>query len=235
MYTSTSGQSALFKQMELIANNLANANTAGYKAENVLFEKVMKDKQAGPGKLDPNEFVSIRGSYTDLSEGSMKSTGNPLDVGIQGKGFFVVQTPQGERYTRSGEFSLNEQGQVVTQAGHTVLGRGGAITISGGNPEVATDGTIKVNGQTVDRFRLVDLEGVDLERESAQMFRATNGTPIDLPEFEVVGGAIETSNVNPVKELTNMIYASRMMEAMNKTHEASGRMTRARNQVLGRT
>lgn len=243
MYTTLSGQMAAFKKIEVIANNLANMNTAGFKSEKLMFEKALKEQRSvesslrselpEPGRLDTDEFVNVRGTYTDFSQGSIKSSGNPLDVAIQGEGFFVLNTPEGERYTRAGEFSLDSAGRLVAQDGSTVQGAGGEIFIEGGQVTIEKNGGVLVNGETVGQIRVVQLaEGGQLMREAKQRFRLEEGAVFDVANVRVQGGALEGSNVNAVLELTEMIMASRLFEAMESTNESSNRMSRARNEVF---
>lgn len=245
MYTAVSGQAAIFKQMEVIANNLANSTTAGFKAERILFEKVLKDEQhlydsprkeiLGPTRLSTDEYVHIKGSYTDLSTGPIEVTHNPLDVAIINEGFFVLNTPNGPRYTRAGQFSLDDQGRLVSFEGYSVQGQSGDITLGVGKIQVLDDGSITLNGNLVDRLRIVKIESEFLIRESAQKFDVPMGGSVqDLENFQVQGGAIEGSNVNPVRELTDMIFAARMYESLQKVQQSNSQMTRNRNDAFGR-
>lgn len=244
MYSAISGQTAVFKQMEVIANNLANATTAGFKAERILFEKVLTDEQllyyspnseiSDPNSLPLDEYVQIKGSFTDLSLGPVENTGNPLDVAIRNEGFFILNTPEGVRYTRSGQFSLDNQNRLVSSEGHPVQGASGEITLGAGKIEISADGSISLNGEFVDQLRLAKLDSPFLIRESAQKYDLPpEGIATDLEKIEVQARAIEGSNVNTVKELTDMIFASRMFEALQKAQQASSSMTEDRNQVLG--
>ena len=245
MFTALSGKSAIFKQMQVIANNLANMNTAGFKAEKILFEKALKQESvveeslsneiASPSRLRPDDFVQIRGSMADLSQGAIEVTNNPLDVAVDGDGMFVVQTPEGERYTRSGEFTLNQDGTLVTQQGYPVMGQGGAITIGSGQAEVHEDGRIYSNGVEAGQLRISKVAAKDLIREAGQKFSLREGTSAEeVVDVKVRGGAVETSNVNAVKELTDMIFASRLFESMEKVNESNTKMQQARNSVFGK-
>jgi flagellar basal-body rod protein FlgF len=245
VYTATSGKAAIHLQMQVIANNLANMNTAGFKAERVLFEKSLKEQKFVQGSIseevrqpsttDPHEFVKIRGTYTDLAAGGIEPTGNPLDIAIEGEGMFVIQTTQGERYTRSGEFTLDGQNRLITQEGNPVMGSGGEIVIGPGQVEVNHDGSIIVNGKLVGQLRVVQVDKENLVRETSQKFRlAQGGSLIEVTDVNVRGGSLEQSNVNAVKELTDMIFASRLFQALDKVNESQGRMKNARNTVFGR-
>lgn len=246
MYTALSGQLGNFRQLEVVANNLANANTTGFKAERLIFEKVLNDQpdpQSGPLKSDiddPNtlrtdEFVRVVGSYTDLTQGPIQKTSNPLDAAIEGEGMFVVQTPLGERYTRAGNFTLDAQGRLVTQSGHPILGSGGEITISGTEISISGSGDIRVDGETVGTLRVVSIPKDQLRREAGQLFIAESGAPVtEVTNPRIQGGAIEGSNVNAVRELTDMILASRLYESFSNVRESSSRMNELRNTQVGR-
>lgn len=236
MYTTLSGQVALFKHMEVIANNLANLNTTGFRAEKVLFEKMLaQQKNTTPIKVSTDEFVHIRGAYTDFQQGPIEATGNPLDMAIKEEGFFVVQTAEGERYTRAGNFQLDAEGRLVTSRGDPVQGIGGDIVLEGASIKVTEQGDILVDGKAVDRLRVVQAESRFLVRDQAQLFKLIEGGfTLDAENPFVQGGALEGSNVNAVRELTDMIWASRLYESYQKVQESNNRMADLRNQSLGR-
>lgn len=245
MWTAVSGKSAVFKQLQIIANNLANVSTPGFRAERVHFEKEMsqasllqtslsKDVE-NPTALNPDEFVKISGSYTDLSQGSLNRTGNPLDAAISGEGFFVLQTPEGSRYTRAGNFQMDAQGRMVSSEGYPVQGDGGDIVLGAGTVSISEDGTVTQNKNIIGKLQIVKINADDLLRESAQKFRLKDGGTVEaVANPTVEGGAVEESNVNAVHELTEMIFAQRLFEALEKTGDSNSRMTRARNEVFGR-
>ncbi len=248
MYTILSGQLGAFKQLELIANNLANMNTTGFKSENLLFEQALSSQQslvsAGamrsdvdqPSTLNANEFVGIRGSFTDLAQGPIEISGNPLDAAIEGKGFFVVSTPEGERYTRAGNFSLDATGRLVTPDGHAVQGSGGDITISGQTVKIEHSGNVTVDGVNAGTLRVVDIAAQDLERDQALRFKLRAGGSVqEVTNAHVMGGAIEGSNVNAVRELTNMIIVSRMYDSFAQARESSSSMSRELNDRVSQT
>ncbi len=245
MYTNLSGQIAAFKNLEIISNNLANMNTTGYKAERALFEKTLQNQDAVlttslrkdirlPNNQFTENFTAIKGTFTDLTPGNLENTGNPLDAGVNGKGFFVVQTPQGERYTKAGSFSIDAQGRLVTQSGHPVQGSGGDISIGAGLVTIAGDGTVNVDGKSAGKLRIVELDPSQTTREAGQLFAASGGvTDVEAPI--VVGGALESSNVNAVRELADMILTSRLFESFKSAQEAQSRLSQLRNEKIGST
>lgn len=246
MYTTLSGQIAVSKQLDVIANNIANANTTGYRAERPLFEKALKDQKAllssslkkdivAPESILTNDFVGIRGSYTDLTNGPIESTSNPLDVAINGKGFFVIQTPAGERYTRNGAFKLDSANRLVTQDGNPVMGQGGEIILKAGHSSISSDGNITVDKESVGKLRVVDLTGTSMTREEGNLFSVTSGSPSEIGTPQVAGNSLEGSNVNAVRELADMILAARLFEGFKNVQETASKLDQARNERLGST
>src|SRR5262249_3905486 len=155
-----SQQIASNRSMEVIANNLANLGTPAFKRESVQFEQYMVPMPAteGDGSGTVNvSFVLDRGVVRDLSDGRLEATGSPMDVAVTGPGYFVVQTPDGERYTRNGHFKLDSSGQMVTDDGYAVQGDGGAFTLQpeDGDIHVAKDGTVSTDKTVLGKLRLV--------------------------------------------------------------------------------
>ena len=155
-----SSQMALGRELEVIANNMANVTTTGFKARTTRFQEYLMPKASAETFQRPDRrlsYVIDSGTPLDLSQGPVEATGNPLNAAIRGEAFFAVQTPQGERYTRNGAFELNAQGQIVTSDGYPVLGEGGPIQI--GQQEtglgLGPDGTVSTNQGTRGRLRLV--------------------------------------------------------------------------------
>ncbi len=201
-------------RMDQVANNIANVDTAGFKREKVTFWEMLyqaSDNQMRVGKgLKP---------VTDQSGGPVKMTGNPLDVAIQGEGFFKVQSPDGVRYTRAGNFLLNEQGQLVMPGGNLVLGDGGAIVLGEGQVSIGRDGTIAQKGVAVGQLAVVTFEDTAaLAREGTNLFRLQEGAGGEAQplEFEVKQGYVEQSNVQSILEMTAMIDLSRDYESQQK-------------------
>jgi len=206
------------RRMDQVANNVANVNTAGFKREHVTFWEMLytaSDNRARVGKgVKP---------ITDFGMGAMESTGNPLDVAINGEGFFRVQTPEGVRYTRAGNFLLNNQGQVVTPGGDLVLGEGGTIVLQNEKVEIGRDGRIFQNGEVVDRFSVATFADLAaLEKEGRGLFRMKEGEGQEqIPEqFEVQQGVLEGANSQAVVEMTEMIDLYRAYETQQRAVRA---------------
>ena len=232
-----SRQISLHRELEVVANNIANIDTTGYKADGSVFhEFLMPVARNGTfqGTDQRLSFVHDRATWHNFSIGATRNTGNPLDVSIDGDAFLVVQTPRGERYTRNGSMQINANGQLVTQGGDLVLGDGGAIQFqqSDSNISINPDGTITVresgNAATNSargKLRLVRFERTaTLLKDGASTFRAPDGTapqPADT-NVRVVQGAIEQSNVRPVVEMARMIEITRTYTTISNMLQQMG-------------
>ena len=159
-YAACAGLSAQTQALDLIANNVANLNTTGFRGQQQTFQSLVASASgefANPLNRAINNFNVLGDTRTDLSSGSLQATGNATDLGIEGEGFFVVQTQAGTVYSRNGNFQISAAGQLLTQAGDPVLGEQGPITIPSGPLSISADGTLSVNGAVVDTLRLVEL------------------------------------------------------------------------------
>ncbi len=219
-----SRQIALHRELDVVANNIANIDTTGYKADGSVFEEyLMPVARAGTFQAPDQRlsYVQDRATWHNFSPGAVRPTGNPLDIAIDGDAFLVVQTARGERYTRNGALHLNAQGQLVTTAGDPVLGDGGPIQFQNTDNNIAInpDGTITVregSNTTSDsargKLRLVRFDAVQqLQKDGSSLFAAPNGvTPQPAPQsVRVVQGSIEQSNVHSVIEMARMVEITR--------------------------
>ncbi len=233
-----SRQVALKRQMDVIANNMANMNTAGYKAGSMLFEEhimPVAEMNEMSGQDKRLSFALDASIYRSFAEGGFKQSGNELDVAISGEGWLVVQTPDGERYTRNGQLKLNAEGQLVTPAGYPVLGDGGPITFSENDSgvEIASDGTISTDQGIKDRLRVVQFENNAALKKEGEILFSTTQTPETVENARVLQGVFETSNVQPVSELTRMIETVRAYTSMAQTLSQSQELRRQAIQQLG--
>ena len=210
---STETMLAQSRRLNQVSNNLANVDTTGYKKEDVTFWEMLYKTDHQRHRVGK----AIR-DITDMQAGAMEKTGNALDFAIGGNGFFSIQTEAGVRYTRAGEFTINNEGQLVTPAGHLVLGDGGPIQINGRDVSVADDGNITVDGQAAGTLAIVTFAGpADLEKEGGHLFRPVDGAQQDAAEeFSIKQGYLEKSNVNTMKELTAMIDLNRAYQTQQK-------------------
>jgi len=220
MYVALSRQSTLRRQMDVVANNLANMSTHGYKSGQMMFVEHLTKSKGGDNLLTPNlAYVRDIATMTDTKPGAIEHTGNPLDIAIQGDGYFVVQTPEGERYTRNGRLQLDNTGQLVNQLGQPVLADGGAPMVFA--PEdteivVSKDGTVSTNNGELGKLRIVNFENEQvLDRSSGAQFSTTEDNPAqDVEEPTVLQGAVEGSNVEPILEMANMISVHRAYDGV---------------------
>jgi flagellar basal-body rod protein FlgF len=237
-----SRQMALQREMEVVANNIANIDTNGYKADFSLFEEyVMPGGRGGGSRVanTPVSFVHDRGTLIDLNQGPLQRTGSPLDVAINGDGFLVVSTPQGERYTRNGALEINAQGELVTSEGYQVLGDAGPITFQTQDTGITInrEGTISVKDPSNSSVAIVrgQLRVVSFARAQRLQKQgdSTFSAPADMPASPstksiVVQGALEKSNVRPIIEMSRMIEVSRnytmianLLQSQGDLHKSS--------------
>ena len=200
--------------LEVRATNIANAGTPGYKGQSVLFSDYLV-RQSGQG-LPPGgrvlQMVQDRATYRDYAQGQASKTGNPLDLALQGDGFFAVQTPRGERYTRAGRFSLSAGGQIVDISGYPVLGTDSKpMQVPPGSSQinVAADGSISADTGDIGKFKVLKFdEPQALQAEGASLFTSKQpGTPDNAPQ--IVQGVVEEANVQPIVQLTSMMSEMR--------------------------
>jgi flagellar basal-body rod protein FlgF len=223
LLVSLSRQTALRRELDIVANNIANLNTTGFKADGAVFSEYLQSSARAGQFAGPDQrlsFVQDRMSWHDMSQGTVQQTGNPLDVALDGDGMLVVQTPRGERYTRNGSLQIGANGELVTGSGDKVLGDNGPIVFQPTDNDIVItkDGTIKVregvslnSDTTRGKLRLVTFENAQqLQKDGASTFSVPDGVvPQPVKSINVVQGAIEKSNVRSVIEMTRMIAISR--------------------------
>ena len=215
-----SGLDVAAKNLDAIGNNIANASTIGYKSERAEFADVFANSLSGGGGVQIGIGAKVAAVKQQFTQGNIETTSNPLDVAINGDGFLVIQTAQGERYTRNGALEISPQGELVTSEGYQVLGDGGPIAFQNQDTGITInqEGTISVkdpSNSTVaivrGQLRVVSFaQAQRLEKEGGSTFSA----PADMPaspstKFKIVQGALEKSNVQPIIEMSRMIEVSR--------------------------
>ena len=210
-YTTITRQSGLMREMRVVANNIANAATSGYRQEGVIFSEYVQSVE-NASSLSMGQADSRQ---TSFDQGALTQTGGQFDFAIEGDGFFLVETPAGERLTRAGAFSPNADGDLVTADGYRVLDPGGApvfIPPGAADVSVSSDGTISSEGNPVGQMGLVQpLNPQQLVREDGVMFRADDGFE-PAEQGRILQRFIENSNVNPILQLTRMIEVQRAYE-----------------------
>lgn len=209
-YVALSRQAALAREIDSIANNIANANTSGFRRDAFIFSEFVSAVRDAPSISQ----TRIGGRMTDASQGDLISTGGDFDVALEGEGYFAVETPYGQRLTRNGAFMLNDQGVLVTAGGHPVSGEGGAaivIPIDARDVSIGADGVVSAGADVFGRLEILDADPTEIVREGEDFFRANRDAS------PVVGGVIrqgflEGSNVNAVMEISRMIEVQRAFE-----------------------
>jgi flagellar basal-body rod protein FlgF len=223
IYTAFSGLKAQLDALEILANNIANLNTTGFKGEKAFFTYLNQSLQTSQDSVDMsatiNRSVLARGAL-DTSAGSLLSTNRDLDVAIEGNGFLVVETPRGIRYTRNGNLQLNAQSILTTFDGYPVLGTNGRpIALGSGKIRINTDGEVALEDVPVDRLKVVAFEDVSMlakEGGSLFVFRGEAGSE-KAANAAVKSGYLEQSNVNPVSSIVQMVNILRHFEAIQKS------------------
>ena len=214
-YSALTGMRTRLEQLDRLAFDLANVSTAGYKTERLATKSAERDRFAL--ELDSAVDVLGDGVKIDFRPGTIASTGRDLDVAIDGRGFFEIETAAGMRYTRNGGFQRRADGVLATAEGEAVMGDSGEITLAPGPVNIAADGTIKAGDAVVGRLRLVDFASEkDLIRESGARFRALTGAEPTEVEPKVIGGALEQSNVSIVDRMAALTELTRGFEALQK-------------------
>lgn len=250
IYTAVSGSMAQNLRLETVANNLANVNTPGFKKDSQVFKEYLTHQEKPPQVIQvpkvpasiesfydmqgiDKSYVDTAGTFSDFSQGGLKQTGNQLDLAIDGNGFFEVATPKGVRMTRNGAFSIDGQGQLVTKEGWPLLKKSevGApmeqriIKIPNGSSiTISNSGDVMLDGESVGQISLVELtDRKALHKEGSSVYGIK---PNMNPQFNPVvnpnlkQGFLETSNVNLVQEMTDMISATRLFESTQKAMQA---------------
>ncbi len=228
-----SGMSLKESELNIVAHNLSNASTHGFKEERIFFENVLSDQE------NSSETVSAipeGNKAIDFSPGSIVTTENPLDLAIQGEGFFEVQTANGPLYTRNGNFSVDAQGKLVTASGDSVMGVGGAITMTKkGMPQISTSGEVTVDGDSMGKIKIVGFGDLTkLASVGASLFSASSeAQPTTVANPSVLQGKVESSNTNTMLNLVKLIEIGRQYESYQKVLKTQENMNQQLSSSLG--
>ena len=221
IYPLLSGGMAQEMRLDVISHNLSNINTLGYKKDKAIFKSFFPSfsdsyiETEGSVFGKDKAFVQYDGSMIDLSGGSIRNTGNKLDLAINGDGFFVVEKNGDVRYTRNGNFSLDDQRRIVTQNGDPVLGEGGPIIVPEGEITIDEQGAVFVGSEEAGKLRIADLANKEeIKKEGDSLFLGGGERPSE--GFKVMQGALEQSNVNTIEEMASMIEVLRGYESYQK-------------------
>lgn len=221
LYTAASGMVAGERTLELVSNNLANADTPGFKADRALFESYLSDaarRDVPGGNPAAPRGVTVASSWRPEEQGSLRETQNALDLALSGPGWFRVETPQGERLTRDGSFTRGADGKLSTTNGlHVLDANGKPIALPDGQISVAPDGTVTVDEAAVGRLGIASATAQSLVREGETLWRADAPLPAqDMKQTQVRQGYVEQSSVNVVGELASLIQVQRNYEMHQK-------------------
>lgn len=223
-YATCAGLAAQTQALELVAHNLSNLSTTGYRAQQTTFRSLLAGDASvsvNPLNIAINNFGVLSGSRLDLTSGSFSPTGNPLDAAVAGKGFFAVQSANGILYTRNGSFHTTGSGQLVTGDGNAVLGQQGPITLPNGNVAISSDGTISVDGNVVDRLNLAEFPpGTNLTAVGDSTYSAPTGAAAPAVESTVRQGMLEGSNVGAMEGVVQLITVQRNTELLSRAMSA---------------
>jgi len=219
-YAACAGFAAQSQALELVANNLANLGTAGYRGQHATFRSLLAGSGVvawNPLNAAVNDFGVLNGSRIDLASGSLTSTGNPLDLAVAGQGFFAVQSTQGTLYTRNGGFHRTPDGLLVNAEGDAVLGEQGPISLPNGVVSVSRDGTVSVDGAVVAKLRIAEFSPeMNLTAAGKALYAAPAGSELPAATSSIRQGMLEDSNVSPVEGVVQLISIQRNAEMMQR-------------------
>jgi flagellar basal-body rod protein FlgF/flagellar basal-body rod protein FlgG len=223
-YAACAGLQAQSQALELVANNLANISTTGYRAQQALFRSLLPDSvanSADPLNRAVNDFSMLGGSQTDLSAGTLERTGNSLDLAIEGTGFFAIKAKAGTLYTRNGNFQVSPKGQLTTAAGDLVLGEQGPIAVPTGQISISPDGTLSSDGAVVEKLRVVEFAPGTAPVAAGKSYYSAPQTNVRLAgDSYVRQGMLESSNVNSVSAVVQLIAIQRRAEMLERAMSA---------------
>ncbi|MBF0620284.1 MAG: flagellar basal-body rod protein FlgF [Magnetococcales bacterium] len=259
-YAAVNGALRSEMKLEVLTNNLANVNTTGFKADDITFDSFLT--AAGPEMfpMPTDSFMGLRapgdvpfpysnpgsnsyqmtypmatGTQADLQQGSLQATGNPLDMAVEGEGFFMVQTPNGERFTRDGSFTVNQNGELVNKDGFPVLGEGGSSLVIGDSAiEVGPDGSIATDAGIIGRIARVSIPPEVLKKEGQNLYSAPqeNVAPVESGFGGIRQGFLEGSNSDSIRGMTQMVETHRAYDTYMKMIKAlDGLDGQATNQI----
>ena len=237
IYVGVSRQMLLQRELDTVANNLANADTTGYKFEEMVSSADPVTMPSPGGKPASITFVVSNGVARDFTQGALTQTGAPLDMAIAGKGFFQISTASGDRYTRDGRFMLDGSGKLVTKDGNAVQGAGGDITLDPkkGAVAISESGDISQGGQAVGKLQVVTFDSLAaLSKDGSNLYRNdSNLTAQPATDAVVRQGMLESSNVEPVKQITRLIEINRAYDMMSNVMSSTASLSTTAIQRLG--
>jgi flagellar basal-body rod protein FlgG len=240
VYKSAAGALLMQTRLDVLSNNLANVNTIGFKADKPVFrvnELKSGSSSSVPSHLQLSSLAPPMNFMTNYAPGSLRQTGNDMDMAIVGNGFFEVQTPDGPQFTRKGNFSINAQGVLSTAEGWPVMGQGGEIPINGSRIKINDQGEVRVDDNLVDTLRVVDFpQPYDLKKSGDNFFVPDKTDTRQKPaqEYRIAQGHVELSNVNPIQAMTELIETLRIFSLYQKVIKSSDDATAKTVSEVGR-
>lgn len=233
IYTSLTRQSGLIREMQVVANNIANLSTTGFRREGVIFSEYVKRLEDAPSL----SMARASARLVDLSQGELSRTGGDFDFAIQGDGFFLIETPDGQHLSRAGHFTPNADGELVNPDGYRLLDAGGApifVPPDVGSVSLANDGTLSAQGVPLAQIGLWQpADPISLRHVQGTLFRADATEPMEEPGL-ILQGYLESSNVNPMAEIARMIEVQRAYEMGQKLLDREDERIRNTVQTLGK-
>jgi len=234
-YIALSLQNGLRRKLEVAANNIANASTSGFKGDQLVFHELLDGKTEKQPKLS---YVIDQGTATDFREGALSATNAPLDFAIEGQGFFAVKTPDGIRYTRNSQFTMDSRGQVVTAAGHALLASGSPLIIPTGAKEITVtpEGGVSTDLGNIGKIDLVTFNDPRLlVKEGNSLWNPPEGeTAKPTTSARILQGMKEESNVNTVVAMTDLIEVNRAYSSIQKLMDTEHERLRNAISKLGK-
>jgi flagellar basal-body rod protein FlgF len=239
LYVGLSRQMTLRRELDIVANNIANANTTGFKVEELMVRTEPAKPSRTAGGSYPVKFVLDDGVARDFGQGALNQTGGDFDVAIEGQGFFKVSTAGGERYTRDGRFTMNPDGKMVTQNGQPVLDEGGGeiqIDPLRGPVTIAKDGTMSQGAERIGKLGVVrPADLASFRKDGDNLYRnSTNEAPQQVTAAVVHQGMLEASNVQSITQITKLIEVSRAYESVAKMMDQTTELSRSAVERMGK-
>lgn len=214
---------ALERKLDVVAGNVANSDSTGFRARELSFREHLKPERGvdETGKKErPISLVDPRFQFSNPSQGTLQPTGNPLDLAIQGEGYLVVRTAQGDRFTRAGALTIDSSGRIVTLSGEPIMGKSGPLQVppNDGEVSVATDGTVSTKRTILGQLRLVGFAYPERLQPAGESLLQTDQPPIDLGSGQVrlISGALEKSNVETTREMSRLAEITRSYEMVGR-------------------
>lgn len=233
-YTTLTRQSGLLREIQVLANNVANLSTTGFRREGLVFSEYVRQLDR---EEEPLSMAAANAHQTYLVQGGLTMTGGTFDVAVEGEGFFRVETPEGERLTRAGHFTPNAAGELVTPDGHRVLDLGGApvfVPSDAGQITIARDGTVSADGQPLGQLGLVVPEDPSALRRASGVLHSVEGETRAIENPVILQGFLEESNVNPISEMARLVAVQRAYESGQKFLDREDERIRNVVQTLSR-